>query len=203
MSARLVIGVTGGIGSGKTTVASLFQQRGAGVVDTDAVARSLTAAGGAAMPAIRARFGEDYVDGSGALDRDAMRDLAFREPEARRDLEAILHPMIRDESARLLRQLSTPYALFVIPLLVETGGRRPGMDRVLVIDCPEPVQIERVVRRSGLSEGQVRAIMRSQASRAERLANADDIIDNGSDESALTPQVDALHARYLSLAGHV
>jgi len=203
VSPRLVVGVTGGIGSGKSTVARLFAQRGAGVVDTDEVAHALTAQGGTAIPSIRARFGERYVDANGALDRAAMRALAFSDPDARRDLEAILHPMIGAACAQLIASLDTPYVLHVVPLLVETGGRRAGMDRILVIDCPEAVQVERVMRRSKLSEEEVRAIMAAQATRAERLADADDIIDNAGDEAALLAQVDALHARYLSLAGHV
>lgn len=203
MSTPLVVGVTGGIGSGKSTVARLFEQHGAGVVDTDEIAHALTAPGGAAMPALRARFGEHFVDRDGALDRAAMRELAFRDAHARRDLEAILHPLIRERSAQRIAVLGTPYVLLVIPLLVETGGRRAGMDRVLVVDCPEQVQVERVVRRSGLSEEQVRTIMAAQATRAQRLAHADDIVDNGADEAALQPQVAALHGRYLSLSGHV
>ncbi len=202
MSRPLVVGVTGGIGSGKSTVARLFEQRGAGVVDTDDVAHALTAPGGAAIAPIRARFGERYLDGNGALDRAAMRALAFQDPDARRDLEAILHPMIRDACRRLIAALDTPYVLYVVPLLVETGGRQPVMDRVLVIDCPEAVQVERVMRRSGMAEDEVRAIMAAQATRAERLRHADDIIDNAGDEASLSAQVDALHARYLSLAGH-
>ncbi len=203
MSQGLVVGVTGGIGSGKSTVARLFAQRGAGVVDTDEVAHALTAQGGAAIPSIRARFGERYVDANGALDRAAMRSLAFSDPDARRDLEAILHPMIGATCTRLIAALDTPYALYVVPLLIETGGRRAGIDRILVVDCPEAVQVERVMRRSGMSEQQVRAIMAAQATRVQRLAHADDIIDNAGDEASLLAQVDALHARYLSLAGHV
>lgn len=199
----LVVGVTGGIGSGKTTVARLFQQRGATVVDTDEISHELTRAHGAAMPAIRARFGERYLEASGALDRSAMRTLAFQDAAARRDLESILHPLIREQSARLIRAAQTPYVLFVVPLLVETGGKRAGMDRVLVVDCPESIQVARTMQRSGLSESQVRTIMAAQATREQRLAHADDIIDNGSNEADLSDQVENLHHRYLSLAGHV
>lgn len=199
----LVVGVTGGIGSGKTTVARLFQQRGATVVDTDEISHELTSAHGAAMHAIRARFGERYLEASGALDRSAMRTLAFQDAAARRDLESILHPLIREQSARLIRAAQTPYVLFVVPLLVETGGKRTGMDRVLVVDCPESIQVARTMQRSGLSESQVRTIMAAQATREQRLAHADDIIDNGSTEADLSDQVENLHHRYLSLAGHV
>jgi dephospho-CoA kinase len=198
----LVVGVTGGIGSGKTTVTRLFEQHGAGVVDTDEIARALTAPGGEAISAIRARFGEGYLEADGGLDRGAMRALAFRDPAARRDLEAILHPMIRAHADRMIDALDTPYVLLVIPLLVETGGKRCGMTRVLVIDCPEQVQIERVVHRSGLSVDQVKAIMAAQATRAQRLAHADDIIDNSGDQARLAVQVDSLHRRYVSLAEH-
>jgi len=197
-----VIGVTGGIGSGKTTVTRLFEQRGAGVVDTDEIARALSAPAGEAIAAIRARFGEGYLDADGGLDRAAMRALAFRDPAARCDLEAILHPMIRTHADRMIAALHVPYVLLVVPLLVETGGKRANMSRVLVIDCPEHVQIARVVRRSGLSMDQVNAIMAAQATRAQRLAHADDIIDNSGDEAGLVAQVDFLHGRYMSLGEH-
>ena len=168
----------------------------------DQIARALTAPGGEAIAAIRARFGAAYLDAKGGLDRGAMRALAFRDPAARRDLEAILHPMIRAHADRMVVALDVPYVLLVVPLLVETGGKRSGMTRVLVIDCPEQVQIERVVRRSGLSVDQVKAIMAAQATRVQRLAHADDIIDNGGDQAGLAAQVDSLHRRYMSLAEH-
>ncbi len=199
---KLVIGVTGGIGCGKTTTANLFAALGAAVVDTDDISRELTAPGGAAIPAIRARFGSGYVTTDGALDRPAMRALAFSQPDARRDLEAILHPLIRAESARRVAAAEAPYVLLVVPLLVESGAYRATLDRVLVIDCPEDQQVERVVRRSGLSAGEVEAIMAQQASRAQRLAAADDVIHNEGDEAALAQAVRRLHERYLSLAGH-
>lgn len=202
MDAKLVVGVTGGIGSGKTTAVKLFEALGASVVDTDAIAHALTQPGGAAIPAIRARFGAAYVQADGGLDRAAMRALAFSDAHARRDLEAILHPMIRAQSKAQVEAASGPYVLLVVPLLVESGSYRATVDRVLVIDCDEAQQVERVQRRSGLSEAQVRAIMASQATRAQRLQAADDVLRNDAGEGELAEQVRALHARYLSLAGH-
>jgi dephospho-CoA kinase len=199
---KLLVGVTGGIGSGKTTVARLFERLGAGVVDTDAIAHALTSAGGAAMEPIVARFGRSYAQPDGSLDRAAMRALVFSDAQARRDLEAILHPLIRSAANSAVQQAHTPYVLLVVPLLVETGSYREMLDRVLVIDCDEATQVERVRRRSGLSEEQVRAIMATQASRTERLRAADDVIRNDADEAALDEPVHELHVRYLSLAGH-
>ncbi len=193
---RLLIGLTGGIGSGKTTVADLFAARGAAVVDTDAIAHELTAPGGAAIAAIRAEFGDAVIRADGALDRDAMRERAFEDPAARRRLEAILHPMIRAESRRRLEAAEGPYAMLVVPLLVESGDRAGGVDRILVVDCPVEVQVERVMRRSGLTRDRVASILAAQASRAQRLAAADDVIDNGGAPDALDAQVEALHRRY-------
>jgi dephospho-CoA kinase len=195
-----VVGLTGGIGSGKSTVADLFAARGATVVDTDAIAHELTAAGGAAMAAIRARFGESVLRADGALDRDAMRARAFDDPSAREALEAILHPMIRAESERRIAAATGPYAMHVVPLLVESAGRAGRFDRVLVVDCPVSVQIARVQRRSGLSAARIESILAAQASREARLAAADDVIDNGGDADALAAQVDALHRRYAAAA---
>ncbi|MFO1299350.1 MAG: dephospho-CoA kinase [Burkholderiaceae bacterium] len=194
---RLLIGLTGGIGSGKSTVADLFAARGAAIVDTDAIAHELTGPGGAAIAAIRAGFGERVIRADGALDRDAMRERAFEDPAARRKLEAILHPMIRAESRRRLDAAEGPYAILVVPLLVESGDRAGGVDRILVVDCPVEVQVERVMRRSGLSRERVQTILAAQASREQRLAAADDVIDNGGAPAALDAQVEALHRRYL------
>ena len=193
---RLLIGLTGGIGSGKSTVADLFAARGASVVDTDAIAHELTGPGGAAIAAIRAEFGDSVIRADGALDRDAMRERAFEDPAARRRLEAILHPMIRAESNRRLDAAKGPYALLVVPLLVESGDRAAAVDRVLVVDCPVEVQIERVMHRSGLTRERVETILAAQASRAQRLAAADDVIDNAGAPDALPGQVDTLHRRY-------
>lgn len=193
---RLVVGLTGGIGSGKSTVADLFAVRGAAIVDTDAIAHELTAPGSAAIDAIRAEFGDGVIRADGALDRDAMRERVFDDPAARQRLEAILHPMIRAESQRRLAAAEGAYAMLVVPLLVESGGRAGDVDRVLVVDCPTEVQIERVMRRNGLSRERVATILGAQASRAQRLAAADDVIDNGGVPDALDAQVETLHRRY-------
>ncbi len=197
---RLVIGLTGGIGSGKSAAAEEFARLGATVVDTDAIAHELTAPGGAAIPEIEKAFGSGFLAANGAMDRKKMRELVFAQPSARRMLEGILHPMIRDESARRIAAASGPYVVHVIPLLVESGEYRRQVDRVLVIDAPEAAQIERV-RQRGLADEAVRAILRSQVSRAERLAAADDVIDNGGSLQALRLQVGALHQKYLQFAG--
>lgn len=197
---RYVVGITGGIGSGKSTVAGLFARHGVPVIDTDEIAHALTASGGAAMAPIRARFGAQVVTADGALDRQAMRRLAFADPTARQALEAILHPMIRAEADRQVAAAAAPYVLLAIPLLVETGGYRDRLQRVLVVDCAEATQIARVMARNGLAEDEVRRILDAQASRAQRLAAADDVVVNDGEPAALVAQVDALHARYLGLA---
>ncbi|MBK8337360.1 MAG: dephospho-CoA kinase [Sterolibacteriaceae bacterium] len=196
----LVVGLTGGIGSGKSYAAELFRARGAAIVDTDVIARELTAPGGAAMTAIRAAFGGTVIDAQGALDRAAMRELAFADPAQRKRLEAILHPLIRAESAARVAAAEAPYILLVVPLLVESGTYRDRVARVLVVDCREQTQVDRVVARSGLTPQAVRAIMAAQATRAERLAAADDVIDNDGDVDALRRQVAALDVAYRRLA---
>jgi dephospho-CoA kinase len=198
---RFTVGLTGGIGSGKSTVAREFEARGVTVVDADALAHRLTAPGGAAIPAVRAAFGDEVVDASGALDRARMRAIAFGDASARRRLEAILHPMIRAETERLAQAAPGRYVILMIPLLVESGDPRARCDRVLVVDCPEAEQIRRVMARSHLARAEVEAIMASQASRAARLAAADDVVDNGGDPAGIGAQVDALHQKYLALAG--
>ena len=198
---NFVIGLTGGIGSGKSTVAGLFTALGAAVVDTDAIARELTDAHGAAMPDIGAEFGQGVVLASGALDRATMRRLVFSDPSAKRRLEAILHPMIRRESEARCRAVTTaPYALLVVPLLVESGEYRERVSRVLVVDCDEATQIARVMARNGLSVGEVRAIMATQVLRAERLAAADDVVLNDGTQDELGAPIEILHQRYLAMA---
>ncbi len=195
-----IVGLTGGIGSGKSAAADLFAELGAGIVDTDRIAHALTAPGGAAMVAIREAFGDGVLSGDGALNRPAMRALAFESPDARKRLEAILHPMIRQESERQCLAASAPYVILAVPLLIESGTYRERVQRLCVVDCPEAVQVARVMQRSGLDEPQVRAIMAAQASRAERLAAADDVVDNAGSLEALRTQVAGLHHRYLALA---
>lgn len=195
-----VVGLTGGIGSGKSTVADLFVSLGATLVDTDAIAHELTAAGGEAMTAIVTAFGQGVVTQDGALDRAAMRRLVFVDPSARGRLEAILHPLIRRLSAERCHAATTPYVILAVPLLVESGTYRQRCDRIVVVDCPESVQIARVQARSGLSSGEVEAIMAAQASRAERLAVADDVVCNDDGREKLLPQVLLLHEKYLALS---
>lgn len=194
------VGLTGGIGSGKSTVADCFAALGVPVIDTDVIARELTAPGGAALEAIRAVFGATVMQADGTLDRAALRRRVFSDSAARHQLEAILHPRIRQVVEQKLATLTAPYALIVIPLLVETGGYRDVLNRVLVVDCPEAVQIARVRARSGLAHGEIKAILAAQAGRAERLAAADDIIVNTASLEALRAEVAALHQRYLALA---
>jgi dephospho-CoA kinase len=197
---RYTVGLTGGIGSGKSTVARAFEAHGVEVVDADALAHRLTAPAGAAIPAIRAAFGAEVIDASGALDRARMRKLAFADPGARKRLEAILHPLIRAETDRLAHGARSDYVILMIPLLVESGDPHGRCDRVLVVDCPEEEQIRRVTARSGLPRAEVEAIMATQATRTDRLAAADDVVDNSGDPAAIGAQVEGLHRRYLDLA---
>lgn len=200
MSRRLVVGLTGGIGSGKSAAADEFARLGATVVDTDAIARELTEPGGAAMAKVKALFGEAFVAPSGAMDRKAMRERVFNDPVARQALEDLLHPMIRAEAERRIAAAAGPYVVYVVPLLIESKDPRRRADRILVVDAPEEVQVARVASRSGLSGAQVRSIMATQASRAERRAAADDVIDNAGTLGALREQVRALHARYVTMS---
>ena len=192
-----VVGLTGGIGSGKSAAAEEFARLGATVVDTDAIARELTAEEGAALAEVRRQFGDDFVAATGEMDRKKMRERVFADPAAKEALERLLHPMIRDESARRIAAARGPYVVHVVPLLIESPDYRRRVDRVLVIDCPEETQIARVRSRSVLSEEEVRAIMRTQASRADRLAAADDVIENSGTLDTLRKQVGALHRKYL------
>ena len=188
------VGLTGGIGSGKSLVAELFAERGAAIVDTDLIAHQLTAPQGAAMAGIRAAFGAGFLTPDGAMDRQKMRQRVFADPLAKRQLEAILHPLIQQECERAAATTAGAYLMFVVPLLVESGRWRQRVARVLVVDCLEALQVARVMRRNGMSEAQVRAIMATQVPRAARLAAADDVIVNDADVAALIPQVDRLHA---------
>ena len=195
-----IVGLTGGIGSGKSAAAQVFDELGATVIDTDASAHALTGPGGAAIEPIRAAFGEDYITDQGALARPRMRELVFADAEKKRLLEAILHPLIRAHSIELVRTARSPYVILMVPLLIESGDYRGRCQRVLVVDCPEELQLERVIARSGITAAQVRAIMANQVTRATRLAAADDVIDNSGDQAQLRRQVEALHLRYLQLA---
>jgi len=196
-----IVGLTGGIGSGKSAAAEHFAARGATVVDTDAIAHALTAAGGTAIPAIRAAFGPGLLAADGSMDRVAMRALAFSQPQTRARLEAILHPMIRADSERQCAEARGAYVILAVPLLIESGNYRERCHRICVVDCPEDLQIARVRARSGLEEAQILAIMAAQASRQERLAAADDVIDNSGTLEDLRRQVDALDQHYREEAG--
>lgn len=195
------VGLTGGVGSGKSTVADLLADMGATIVDTDAIAHALTAPGGAAIPAILVRFGGDVITREGALDRPAMRTRVFSDATARQELEAILHPLIRIESLRQCDDATGKYVVLVVPLLAENLSEyRPLLDRIAVVDCDPEQQITRITARPGLDEAQARAIMAAQASRSARLSIADDVIENQADLAALRARVEQLHGRYATLA---
>ncbi len=194
------VGLTGGIGSGKSTVADRFVTLGASLVDTDVIAHRLTAPDGAAIDPIRMHFGESMIAANGSLDRQAMRAHVFARPQARKALEAILHPMIAVEVRREVAaaaQAGADYVLLAIPLLIESGSWRGRVERVLVVDCPVEVQVARVMKRSGLSPAEVEAIIQVQATRAQRLDAADDVVDNGGEPALLDHQVARLHQFYL------
>lgn len=199
----LKIGLTGGIGSGKSKVADMLAEWGVPIIDTDVIAHALTGPGGEAIPAIRQAFGDEVVSADGALDRAAMRSLAFRDPAARTRLEGILHPMIGQQALAQAQGVRAPYAVFVVPLLVESGERwLSRVDRVCVVDCEPATQVARVQSRSGLTPDVIERIMLVQASRQARLAVADDVVDNELHVSldALQGQVRALHENWLQLA---
>jgi dephospho-CoA kinase len=192
----LKVGLTGGIGSGKSTVAECFARFGVPIVDTDVIARELTTPQSSALAEIRGCFGDGVLQADGALDRAALRERIFNDDDARRRLEGILHPRIRAVVERSLAVLDAPYALIVIPLLVETGGYRDLVDRVLVVDCDVEMQIARVMARSGLTRAEVSAILTAQATRQDRLAAADDVIANTGSREQLCEQAAVLHQRY-------
>ncbi len=197
----LKVGLTGGLGAGKTTVSQAFARLGVPVIDTDEISRELTAAAGAALPAIRQSFGETVFNADGSLDRAALRARILADAAAKRQLETILHPRIRAEAERRLVAAKAPYVLVVVPLLVETRAYDDLLDRVLVVDCDEKTQLRRALARGGWSETEIRAMMARQASRAERLERADDIIDTDCDISALSARVAALDQKYRALSG--
>lgn len=196
------LGLTGGIGSGKTHVANLLASWGATVIDTDLIAHQLTAPAGGAIEAIRERFGSELIDASGALDRGRMRELVFADVARRKELEGILHPRIADEVLKQAREATGIYAVFVVPLLIESGRWRDRIDRLCVVDCEEETQIARVHARSAISVETIRRIMAAQVTRAERLAAADDIISNMATTTLieLEKQVLVLHKAWCNLA---
>ena len=195
-----LIGLTGGIGSGKTAVSNLLEKLGAGIVDTDRIAHQITASNGAAIPPIQKQFGSDFITADGALDRDKMRSLVFANPEARKSLEAITHPLIREETARQAFQLGksgVPYLIFVVPLLIESGSWLELIDRLIVVDCPEKLQVARVMQRSNLPREEVEKILAAQVSRSERLKHADMAIENQGSLEDLAEKVQNLHQKIL------
>lgn len=194
----LKIGLTGGVGSGKSTVAKLFADKGVPVIDADVVARELVEPGQTALAAIVEAFG-DAVLADGRLDRAALRARIYADPNAKKTLEGILHPKVYQSMHDQAEALRQPYCIFAIPLLLETN-RRDFVDRVLVIDCPEALQYERVSRRDGLDGPAIARIIAAQSSRADRLAAADDVLDNAGPPGLLRERVEALHQAYLSLA---
>ncbi len=198
--ASLVVALTGGIGSGKSSVAAMLKECGAAIIDTDEISHRLTAAGAPGARAIATQFGAGYLRADGALDRDRMRELVFADSQARQKLEAILHPMIRAEVNAGIKRAQAPYIVIVVPLLIETGAYRGLAQRYLVVDCSDTRQIERVIARSGLTADAVRAVIASQVNRSERLKHADDILDNDADLATLHTGVAALHRKYLQLA---
>jgi dephospho-CoA kinase len=197
-----LIGLTGGIGSGKTAVSNLLAQLGAGIVDTDLIAHQITAPGGKAIPLIRDHFGAEFIDNGGALDRAKMRSLVFQNLEAKKALEAITHPLIRQETLKQTSQLAdagVPYLLLVVPLLIESGTWIDQIDYLVVVDCPEETQIQRVMHRSNLSRTEVQTILKTQASRQERLALANAVIDNQGKLSNLKSAAQELHQKILRI----
>ncbi|HMJ49038.1 MAG TPA: dephospho-CoA kinase [Burkholderiales bacterium] len=194
------VGLTGGIGCGKSIAAQKFADRGVQVVDTDAISHRLTAPGGPALAAIRRHFGNEVFNSDGSLDRAQLRNRIFSNPRAKKKLETLLHPLIRADALQQLARATTPYAVLVVPLLLETDNWRKLVQRVLVVDCDEKEQIARAMARSRLSEAEVRAIMATQLSRSARLRLADDVLSNTSSLEQLQQQVDNLHQKYLRLS---
>jgi len=198
----LTIALTGGIGSGKSTLSRMLVGQGAGLIDTDALARELTAPGGAAIDAVRAQFGGEAIGSDGGLDRPLVRARAFSDARWRRRLEALLHPMIWQRAWQAAAELAATcaYVVFDVPLLAESGQRDRRFDRVLVIDCPVELQIERALRRGNLDRAEVDAIVAAQAGRSQRLALADDVVFNGTGMAALEARARRLHALYRDAA---
>jgi dephospho-CoA kinase len=195
-----VVGLTGGIGSGKSAVASAFALLGVEIVDADLLAHQLSAPGQPGYAAIRAQFPDVELTPDGEIDRARLRSRVFADPAARVRLEAALHPLIAAAAKREIAAWRGPYGVTVVPLLLERGKLASAVDRILVVDCPEEAQVSRVVARSGMAPAEVRAIMATQSSREGRLTAADDVIDNGGPPEALAPQVARLDRRYRELA---
>jgi dephospho-CoA kinase len=196
----LVVGLTGGIAAGKSTATGFFRSHGVPVVDADEVARDVVARGTPGLAAVVATFGLQVLTAQGDLDRPRMRERVFADPTERRRLEAILHPLIRDEIARRLEHTQAPYCILDVPLLIESPPLRALAQRVLVIDVPVEVQVARLMQRDGMTPAQCEAMLGAQATRRQRLEAADDVVDNATDINALHRQLERVHARYLELA---
>lgn len=200
MAAQLVVGLTGGIGSGKSTAAELFAGHGAGIIDTDQIAHLLTRSGGEAIAAIRAAFGAEFIGADGALDRDKMRRLIFADAHAKQRLESILHPLILEQAKALVARLqSRPYIIVVVPLLAQSPAFRRLVQRILVVDCDEATQVARVTGRGGMDEAEARTVIAQQTPRAGRLQLADDVIHNEAGLDGLAEQVAVLHQSYSAM----
>lgn len=197
----LRIGLTGGIGCGKSSVSAIFRELGAAIVDSDVIARQIVHPGSEALTEITRRFGSEVLNRDGSLDRARMRKLVFHDANKRQELEALLHPLIRQEMLRQIAALDCTYVIVAIPLLLEKGWQEL-LDRILVVDCSEEQQLERSGSRDGSTADTIRRIINSQIGRRERLAAADDIIDNSGSIDSLRPQIEALHKRYLEMALH-
>lgn len=195
----LVIGLTGGIGSGKTTVANLFAQRGVPIIDADVIAREVVMPGQAALQAITETFGAEILNNSGQLDRARLRKIVFLDEAKRLQLEAILHPRIRTEIKNRLTNIAAPYCIVAIPLLLETG-QRDLVDRLLVVDADPEIQIQRAQLRDNLTKSEVEAVLRTQLSREQRLSQTDDVICNNTSLDDLDEQTQTLHLRYMTLS---
>jgi len=197
---KLCVGLTGGIGCGKSTVAKLFEAQGARIIDTDAIAHQLTRPGGISIAKIQAQFGKDFITPEGALDRSKMRQFIFADADAKRKLESILHPLILETSkAQLSACVHAPYTILMAPLLLESPDFLQLTQCILLVDCTEQNQIGRVIQRSQLDESEIRAIIAQQISPAERRSLADDIIQNNGSFDELTNQVSVLHRQYMSM----
>ncbi|SNX28979.1 dephospho-CoA kinase [Polynucleobacter meluiroseus] len=198
----LLIGLTGGIGSGKTAASNLLSELGAGVIDTDLISHQITASGGSAIPEIKENFGSELIEADGAMNRAKMRNLVFDNPESRQILERIVHPLIRQEAlkqALALAETKVPYLIVVVPLLMESDVWRKHFDLIVVVDCPVEVQIQRVMQRNKLSKAEVESILRAQTSREVRLEAADVIINNQGSVADLEPQILQLHQKLLKI----
>ena len=204
VKAPFCVGLTGGIGCGKSTVAELFAEHGAGIIDTDTISHDLTQSGGAAIAAIRAAFGDNYITAEGALDRAKMRALIFSDAAAKQRLELILHPLILEQAkAQLSRLQDKPYVIIAVPLLPESPAFRQLAQCILVVDCGESTQLARVIARNQMGEAEIRSIIAQQTPRAERLKIADDVIHNDADLDSLAKQVNVLHVHYSSMQNNI